>query len=159
MADKSHEKIAQEIVALNQIFKEPFEWYSCFFETMRREWDLLDSVRVDKFMYLVRVFLKDSLKAARANKELWNSLLENLFEKCKIKGMALLFHIADVYVDEIGRAKMAEKFELIDPFVNLMKTTRLVQICDLIYNKVLLKLAENREKSLGEWTFTQATSQ
>jgi ribosomal RNA-processing protein 1 len=159
MADKAHEQTADEIVSLNHFFKQPFEWYAAFFETMRKEWDLLDAYRIDKYMYLVRVFLRDALKSAQEHKNEWLVLLDTLFDRCKIKGMALLYHIADVYIEELGQLDLMEKLELAQPFVTLLKSAKMNQVCELVYSKVLLKLAESCDKRLAEWAFTMATSQ
>jgi Nucleolar protein,Nop52. len=76
--------------------------------------------------------------------------LFNIIEKSSYKGSGLLFHIADVYIDEIPNITLKNKLSLINPFIELMKTSKLNQIVDMVYTRILLKLAENRENGLSD---------
>ena len=85
--------------------------------------------------------------------------MKNLIDKCSYKGIGLLFHIADVYVEELPDLMLSQKLEFIEPFVGLMKSSKLNQVIDMVYNRILLKLAETRDKGLMDWAHKEATSQ
>ena len=159
MADKDHEEIAEELVSLTPSAKHQWDWINGFFETMRNEWDGIDVVRIDKFMYLVRLFVKILLENAIDDPSQLQKLMKNLIDKCSYKGIGLLFHIADVYVEELPDLMLSQKLEFIEPFVGLMKSSKLNQVIDMVYNRILLKLAETRDKGLMDWAHKEATSQ
>lgn len=158
MADKEHEEIAEGLVSLIKSAPSKWEWINGFFETMRNEWDGIDLVRIDKFMYLVRVFLKSSLEHGLDAMGELQKVLKNLIEKCAFRGMGLIFHVADVYLEEMPSVPFTQKIEYIEPFISLMKSNKLNQVIDMVYNKILLKLVENRDTELKDWAYSQATS-
>lgn len=158
MADKDHSEVATNLALLSSISKSTWEWLLAFFETMRNEWDQIDAIRIDKFMFLVRLMIKNALNEALIDEGEWLKILFNIIEKSSYKGSGLLFHIADVYIDEIPNITLKNKLSLINPFIELMKTSKLNQIVDMVYTRILLKLAENRENGLSDWAYSNATT-
>lgn len=160
MADKNHNEVSEQIVKLTtSAIKPSWPWRLGFYETMHNEWDGIDSVRIDKFMYLVRLFTRETLHLAVTQPEEWVKVLQVLIEKSAVKGIALLFHVADVYLEEMPNVDEDMKMVLVGPFVELMKKTRLNQVCDMVYSRILLRIAQNPSGKLTEWVYTQATSQ
>jgi Nucleolar protein,Nop52 len=159
MADQDQDDVADAIVALNSYVINKWDWVSCYFETMRNEWDTLDSIRIDKFMRLVRMFLRNVLATvSQANHE-WKEILTTLIDKCKTKGMGLLYHISDIYVDEIPQTGFLEIMDLSSPFIELMKHSKLNQVIDMVYNRILLKVTEKYGLEIRDWAYFEATSQ
>ncbi|OMJ82797.1 hypothetical protein SteCoe_16394 [Stentor coeruleus] len=160
MADRNHNEVSEQIVKLKiSTKKASWPWCLGFYETMHNEWDGIDSVRIDKFMYLVRLFTRETLHLAVTQPEEWVKVLQVLIEKSAVKGIALLFHVADVYLDEMPEVDEDMKMLLVSPFVELMKKTRLNQVCDMVYSRILLRISEKSSVKLSEWVYTQATSQ
>lgn len=160
MADKDHELISESLVSLDALTKKySSEWTSGFFQTMKNEWNLIDPIRIDKFMYLVRVFLRNCLKSAISKPKPWIKTLEYVLNDCLNKAMGLIFHIIDIYLEELPETSFEKKLELIGPFISLMKSSKLIQVTETVYQKILLNLAETKEQALTDWVFSQATSQ
>ena len=158
MADKDHELISEKLASLNDYAKNKWEWIHAFFETMKNEWDGIDPIRIDKFMYLVRMILKAVLNYASNEMNELYTILQALFDKTNFKGMGLIYHVADIYLEEIPKVEFDKTLEFIQPFIKLMKSSKLNQVTDMVYQKILLKLAEKRENSLKDWAYSQASS-
>ena len=84
-----------------------YQFTSCFYRTIMREWGKLDYYRVNKFYSLIRVFLRETFAFLQKNK--WDSeltmislsiLTAEVLEK-KPNGPRL--HVADIYLDELKK--------------------------------------------------------
>jgi ribosomal RNA-processing protein 1 len=82
-------------------------YLDCFYKTIRREWEGLDRLRMDKFMQLVRKFVFSSLQLLQRCD--WNNMMvvwvtatmgSDLFEA---KHRGLLMHLVDVLLPELTR--------------------------------------------------------
>lgn len=160
MADKMHTETIQELESLFAVTKfDKFLWFQSFLETMRVQWEGLDPVRIDKFMLLVRYMLRTILLSAVQDTKTWAKLLSDFIEKCVYKAQSLLFHIADIYLEEIPECEFKTKVKLVLPFVKFMKTVKINHLIEMVYNKILLKLTEDKDEQLAKWLFKQATSE
>lgn len=160
MADKMHTETIQEIESLFTVTKfDKFTWFQSFLEMMRTQWEGIDPVRIDKFMLLVRYMLRIILISAVQDTKTWSTLLSDFIEKCVYKAQSLLFHIADIYLEEIPECEFKVKIKLVLPFTNFMKTVKISHLIEMVYNKILVKLVEDKDKKLAKWLFKQATSE
>ena len=160
MADKQHLETVQELESLYSVTQfDSFLWFRSFLEMMRNEWEGLDPVRIDKYMLLVRYMLRTILLSAVKDIKTWTSLLSDFIEKSVNKAQSLLFHVADIYLEELPESEFKVKIKMIMPFIRMMKATRINHLAEMVYNKIILKLVEENDERLARWLFIQATSE
>jgi len=109
-----------------------FLFAESFFTTMGREWHAIDRWRLDKFLMMLRRFVRCLF--AWLNKHRWsNELLEEFFEVCNRTVLStdpsipdgVKFHFASVYLDELDLAG-AESLNadrvthMLQPFIDLL---------------------------------------
>mmetsp|Transcript_32823 Transcript_32823/g.93150 ORF Transcript_32823/g.93150 Transcript_32823/m.93150 type:complete len:577 (+) Transcript_32823:92-1822(+) len=86
-----------------------YTYFSTFLKTIRREWLGIDRLRLDKFMLLIRYFLRQMLVLLQNSN--WERELVQLY-MLEVQGGCLLpadtvtasgvaYHLADIYVDEV----------------------------------------------------------
>jgi ribosomal RNA-processing protein 1 len=89
-----------------------------FFLTMAREWSHIESLRLDKYLYLIRKYLNASFEFLARRKwktsvlEEWNAILEETplnTSDMKIPN-GLRYHVLDIWVDELEKVA-GEKWE------------------------------------------------
>ncbi|KAG5673854.1 hypothetical protein PVAND_003865 [Polypedilum vanderplanki] len=133
MSDKPlvQEELAEELGSLIHCFpniKIGIQFFQNFLETMCLEWFGIDQWRIDKFMMLVRRVTRQMLFALKnsdwddeALKQFGIALNKTVFQmnKCP-KG--LIFHICDLYIEEIAKVSQGDLSEdrthfLIEPFL------------------------------------------
>jgi ribosomal RNA-processing protein 1 len=159
MADKLHEETVEEISSLYKSVQiNHLLWFSSFLEMMRNEWEGIDPVRLDKFMLFVRYMLREVLPTAIESPDAWAEVLTGFIEKSVYKSQSLLFHLADILLDELPSCSFATKRKIIKPLITFMKSCKLNHLIDLVYNKILLKLVESKEEGLEKWLYNLATS-
>lgn len=61
---RTQQRLANDLASLVDNLQEEhaFLFLECFWETMAREWDGIDALRMDKFLLLVRRYLASSLR-------------------------------------------------------------------------------------------------
>ena len=61
---RTQQRLANDLASLvnNMQEEHAFLFLECFWETMAREWDGIDALRMDKFLLLVRRYLASSLR-------------------------------------------------------------------------------------------------
>lgn len=89
-------------------------YFNGVFETLAREWDKLDSWRIDKFMMLARDFFVQGLRSFPAvDSKLWNSFLDSVFEKILNtnvqQAVGLKLHMCNVLGEELSRKKVKNR--------------------------------------------------
>lgn len=133
MSDKPlvQEELSEELGSLLHAFPSiniGVQFFQNFLETMCLEWFGIDQWRIDKFMMLVRRVTRQMLFALKnsewdedAIKQFAVALNKTIFQinKCP-KG--LLFHICDLYVEELAKVSQGDLTEdrthvLIEPFL------------------------------------------
>lgn len=117
-ADKPRyqQALARDLASLTTIFATPantIAFTRAFWETMSREWNGIEMLRMDKFLYLVRQFLaagfvwlaRDDWKDADSRKEMLQILEEIPLNARDVRvPNGLRYHVVDIYVDELDKA-------------------------------------------------------
>ncbi|XP_070490723.1 ribosomal RNA processing protein 1 homolog isoform X2 [Chironomus tepperi] len=133
MSDKPlvQEELSEELGSLLHCFpniKIAIQFFQAFLETMCIEWFGIDQWRIDKFMMLVRRVTRQMLFAIKnvewedeALKLFSNALNKTVFQVNKCP-KSLIFHICDLYIEEIAKVSDGELAEdrthlLIEPFL------------------------------------------
>lgn len=108
------QKLAAELASLVSVL--PAEtvvpFLRAFWQTMQREWNLIDVLRMEKFLLLVRRYvcasfevLKESGWAESRIGEVMDVMREVPFNVEDVRiPMGLRFHVIDIYVDELERS-------------------------------------------------------
>ena len=86
------------------------DWLHGFYTTMKREWNGIDRLRVDKFLSLVRLTLHHSLRFIAVNHrweeavvQRWVNLYNALPLHPGIDQRGLFLHLADIFVPELTK--------------------------------------------------------
>jgi ribosomal RNA-processing protein 1 len=101
--------LASIVPALRKPVVLPF--IRAFFITMSREWQHIEALRLDKYLYLIRRYLNASFEFLAKQKwkqsvlEEWNEILEEtpLNPKDMRVPNGLRYHIMDIWVDELNK--------------------------------------------------------
>lgn len=105
---------------------------NAFWRTMAREWNGIDKLRMDKFLYLVRCYVREGLRFLKARK--WEEGLLGQYVEV-LEGVALnvrdgkvpnglRYHVVELYVDEMDQVdedSTAPLGELLKPLLRLGK--------------------------------------
>lgn len=153
MSDKPliQEELSERIGAMIETFATEqcsLLFLKTFFLTMGREWFGLDKWRMDKFMMLVRRFVRDILKYNR--KREWNTELANkisdsfkddLFLLSLPNSMSLQLHVCDVFLEELAKVGGEDlSTEIIniymEPFYKILVETNNGIYRNVVINKV-----------------------
>lgn len=153
MSDKPliQENLADAISKLIHRFSRneyTYLFIECFFETMSREWFGLDKFRLEKFMMLVRRFLRESFVFLKKQK--WSDcdikcffeILEKNALVAKMNSTFLSFklHIIDIFLEELARVGGEELLPehmtlFLMPFCKMMaKTNNNLLLSDIAKN-------------------------
>ncbi|KAF2401351.1 hypothetical protein EJ06DRAFT_542683 [Trichodelitschia bisporula] len=116
MSDKprNQQRLARDLAGLVDIVHHDtvLPFLDAFWKTMAREWNGIDVLRMDKFLYLVRVYLQASFRhfAKAGWKE--TSRIDEYMEILKTTPLnaknaripnGMRYHMLDIYVDELDR--------------------------------------------------------
>jgi len=155
MQDKPlvQEELATNISGLLDYFQtteQSLLYMDVFFESMAREWYLIDRWRMDKFMMFVRHFLRNYLLwLSRKN---WpNDLISQTFQTWKNFVLnpredvadGLKYHFAAIYLDEMdfaGASTLSEDkvVEFLKPFISLL----MGKINDYFFDSIVKEVFE-----------------
>ena len=124
---------------------------------MDREWPGIDKFRLNKFYYLVRCFQRESLiYMAKSN---WNEEVVDALNRVLVEGPLSLeakcsdlkLHLADIFLDELANSGAFESgftdetlLKLLDPYLDMVVTTRDKSVFERGYNRILQSLAGDR---------------
>lgn len=128
-------RLANDLSALVSLLSTPANFLTftrAFWQTMQREWLNIDSLRMDKFLYLVRAYVNAGFAYLAKNgwkdTETREKYLELLREvplnprDPKVPN-GLRYHVSDVYVDELekvgGEDEKTPWEELLAPLIEL----------------------------------------
>ncbi|BES88112.1 Nucleolar protein,Nop52 [Nesidiocoris tenuis] len=127
-----------------------------FFNCMSQYWMNLDGFRFDKYLMLVRRFLRQLLE--RLQKSNWDQeLVENVlsdFTSCLIAApTGLNLHVVEIYLEElakIGRGQLTTEnvFEFIKPFGVLLSTTKDLRLMMSIKENIFYHLLRQSDLAL-----------
>ncbi|NXN98467.1 RRP1B protein, partial [Rhinopomastus cyanomelas] len=102
-----------------------------FWQTMNREWNGIDSLRLDKFYMLMRMILRQSFEVLKRNE--WDESLTELFLQLQMKEVmdsssnapsGIKFHFIDIYLTELAKVGAKEltadqNLKFIEPFCKI----------------------------------------
>ncbi|NWJ06396.1 RRP1B protein, partial [Crypturellus undulatus] len=136
MQDKPllQEELANNISQLIHVIQNSEAQYlfvQTFWQTMKREWNGLDGLRLDKYYMLMRMILKQSFEVLRKND--WEeSLIESFLQLLMKEVMdpdsnapiGIKFHFIDIYLDELAKVGAKEltadqNLKFIEPFCKI----------------------------------------
>ncbi|KAK6353759.1 hypothetical protein TWF730_008186 [Orbilia blumenaviensis] len=116
---RTQQRLADELASLVEVLKphNVITFLEAFWTTMTREWTSIDSLRMDKFMLLVRRYLAAELRRLKAagwdegvvrrrNEVLEGTALHPTNSKMPD---GLRYHVIDIFVDELIKATKVEK--------------------------------------------------
>ncbi|OWM86939.1 ribosomal RNA processing protein 1 homolog [Punica granatum] len=135
------------------------QYFSVFLLTMRREWNGIDALRLDKFYLLIRRFLHSLfalMKKYGWDSELVGRLMAVLEERTfgdvdQVRGSGVDYHIATVFLEEL-RPFTPLKLEMLEvllkPLVHVMKSSTDKVLLGKIRSNVFDVLLANGKKLL-----------
>lgn len=107
-------------------------WAECFWVTMNREWSHIDRLRIDKFMWLTRHFLSQSMLIGAERgilPQLLGALARGPLAITSDASSGLRHHVIDCWWDEVARAFSDEHLvqhdlvPVLAPFFTLLSNT------------------------------------
>ncbi|XP_036024224.1 ribosomal RNA processing protein 1 homolog B isoform X2 [Onychomys torridus] len=137
-----------------------------FWQTMNREWQGIDQLRLDKYYMLIRLVLRQCFEVLKRNA--WEESQIKLFLDILMKEIlnpespspnGVRSHLIDIYLDELstvgGRELLADQnLKLIDPFCRIAAKTKdhtLVQtIASGVFEVIVDQSAFVPEETVGE---------
>ncbi|NWS23634.1 RRP1B protein, partial [Polioptila caerulea] len=136
MQDKPllQEELAANISQLIHVFQNTEArhlFIQTFWQTMNREWNGIDNLRLDKYYMLMRLILRQSFEVLKRNE--WNEgLVESLLQLLMKEVMdpdsnsptGIKFHFIDIYLDELAKVGAKEltadqNLKFIEPFCKI----------------------------------------
>jgi hypothetical protein len=150
------EKIAEFIHAFPNL-DQSLMFLNTFYATMGREWAGIDKLRLNKFYYLVRCFLRESFVFLARQK--WNPDAVGALNKVLLAGPLfpdskctdLKLHLADIFLDELRNSGTFESgfgastlLTLVEPFFELLIKSSDRSVFERGYSRVLQSLISNR---------------
>ncbi|XP_015670231.1 ribosomal RNA processing protein 1 homolog B isoform X1 [Protobothrops mucrosquamatus] len=107
-----------------------------FWQTVNREWNGLDRLRLDKFYMLIRMMLRQSFEVLKRNE--WNeSLIERFLNVLMMEVMhpdshapiGIKLHFIDIYLEELAKVGAKEltadqNIKFIEPFCKILARTK-----------------------------------
>ncbi|NWW68578.1 RRP1B protein, partial [Ifrita kowaldi] len=136
MQDKPllQEELAANISQLIHVFQNTESrhlFIQTFWQTMNREWNGIDNLRLDKYYMLMRLILRQSFEVLKRNE--WDeSLVESLLQLLMKEVMdpdsnsptGIKFHFIDIYLDELAKVGAKEltadqNLKFIEPFCKI----------------------------------------
>uniref|UniRef100_A0A0V0G569 Putative nucleolar protein n=1 Tax=Triatoma dimidiata TaxID=72491 RepID=A0A0V0G569_TRIDM len=134
-------------------FSEAQTFIMCFFQTLSETWFGLDAHRLDKYLMLVRRFLRQSFVLMESYEWKKEQLMELIasFKKAFLKApLGLLMHVCEIYLEELAKitkGKLDEDIllELIKPFGEIMSTSSDVRLIKHIEEFIYLHLLKQSD--------------
>ncbi|KAK0933846.1 hypothetical protein LTR29_014587 [Friedmanniomyces endolithicus] len=135
-------------------------WFEAFWLTMAREWSGIDGLRMDKYLYLVRCYVRKGFEVCAAQGWESGGLLEGYLGVLETGPLSprdvevpdgLRYHVLDIYVDELEKADVehAAPIEVVlEPVRNLGRGT----VSKAVRKRVKDALEDDR---LREWDGVQ----
>ncbi|KGL80089.1 Ribosomal RNA processing protein 1 B, partial [Tinamus guttatus] len=119
-----------------------------FWQTMNREWDGLDGLRLDKYYMLIRMILRQSFEVLRRND--WEESLTESFLQLLMKEVmdpdsnapiGIKFHFIDIYLDELAKVGAKEltadqNLKFIEPFCKIAAKSKDHRLMHAIANGI-----------------------
>ncbi|XP_040556849.1 ribosomal RNA processing protein 1 homolog B isoform X1 [Gallus gallus] len=107
-----------------------------FWQTMSREWNGIDNLRLDKYYMLIRMILRQSFEVLKRND--WDESLRELLLQLLMKEVmdpdsnapkGIKFHFIDIYLQELAKVGAKEltadqSLKFIEPFCNFVAQSK-----------------------------------
>ncbi|NWI45827.1 RRP1B protein, partial [Picathartes gymnocephalus] len=102
-----------------------------FWQTMNREWNGIDNLRLDKYYMLMRLILRQSFEVLKRNEwdeglvePLLQLLMKEVMDPDSNSPMGIKFHFIDIYLDELAKVGAKEltadqNLKFIQPFCKI----------------------------------------
>jgi ribosomal RNA-processing protein 1 len=115
MQDKPalQQRLSRDLATLVPSLRTPLvlPFLRAFFLTMSREWSHIESLRLDKYLYLIRQYLNAAFTFLSRNKwkkgllAQWNVVVEEVPLECKNMRIpnGLRYHVMDIWADELEK--------------------------------------------------------
>ncbi|GCB75677.1 hypothetical protein scyTo_0020387, partial [Scyliorhinus torazame] len=134
------EELANSISQLIYTFKNldaKFLFMETFFQTMNREWNGIDRLRLDKFYMLIRLMLRQFLEVLKSMS--WDDSVVSRFLSCvtsevlnpvsNTAASGIRFHFIDIYLQElatVGAQQLSaeQNLKFIDPYCRIAAKTK-----------------------------------
>eukprot|EP00198_Chlamydomonas_reinhardtii_P000161 XP_001689496.1 predicted protein [Chlamydomonas reinhardtii] len=156
------QRLAAMLTKLNE--QTAYLYFTCFLDTMRREWFGIDRLRLDKFLMLIRRFVHQMLlclKAAKWRQELvsrYTAYLQSqvVLPSDTVPAVGLAYHLNDLLLDELrgaadGQPVPAEALAaLLAPFAAALaagEQAMLNRISEGLFDSLLAELAAPTDDS------------
>lgn len=161
MSDKPlvQEQLAEDISLLVHCFstlKESLMFVECFFSEIAADWYGIDQLRLDKFMMLVRRFIRQSL--VLVSKTDWRAedvknLADYIYKVLSTAPIGLCMHIVEVFCEElakVGEGKLSNYtiVTLVYPFAKYLSTQKDGRLISDITRYIFLYLIRQTEKGI-----------
>jgi len=170
MADKlgPQQALAGELAQLIHVFANDagIIWMKAFFATIEREWQNIDGLRLDKYYFLIRLFLKESFRWLQIRS--WGSQWVTKFvemisvplrivgdhpETKTIKQLGLQYHLSSIYLEYLNEVSRENKpavpsqvlLQLVSPFFNILKEANESVFRERVKDEVFCSLLETVE--------------
>jgi ribosomal RNA-processing protein 1 len=116
MQDKPalQQRLSRDLATLVPSLRTPLvlPFLRAFFLTMSREWSHIESLRLDKYLFLIRQYLNAAFTFLSKNKwksrlvQEWNKVVEEVPLETKDMRIpnGLRYHVMDIWVDELEKA-------------------------------------------------------
>ncbi|KAK3568772.1 hypothetical protein QTP86_017434 [Hemibagrus guttatus] len=153
---KAQEEISHTISSLIHSFhttNTQLLYFTTFLQTVKREWNGIDRLRMDKFYQLVRFMFRQAFEVLKRRE--WDASVvsqflhiftEQLLQNSENVSKGLMLHVLDLYMTELARVGSTEltaeqNLTFIDPFCKTMTKTRdgllLLSISKNIFRTIL----------------------
>ncbi|NWR77466.1 RRP1B protein, partial [Centropus unirufus] len=136
MQDKPllQEELADNIAQLIHVFQNAEArhlFIQTFWQTMNREWNGLDGLRLDKYYMLMRRILRQSFEVLKRNEwdeslteTLLQLLMKEIMDSESCASMGIKLHFIDIYLDELAKVGAKEltadqNLKFIEPFCKI----------------------------------------
>ncbi|XP_078089213.1 ribosomal RNA processing protein 1 homolog B isoform X4 [Mustelus asterias] len=134
--DRAVRKLRRYLSARSQRLSE-FLFMETFFQTMNREWNGIDRLRLDKFYMLIRLVLRQFLEELKSMS--WDDSVVSRFLSCVTKEVlnpssnsaasGIRFHFIDIYLQELAKVgaqqlSAEQNLKFIDPFCRIAAKTK-----------------------------------
>ncbi|KAI5370233.1 Putative nucleolar, Nop52 [Septoria linicola] len=152
MSDKprNQQRLARDLAALTDVLAKEnvLPWLQAFWKTMAREWGGIDSLRMDKYLYLIRCYVNKGFEVcAKRGWEVdaYQDVLDADGGPLSVRDVkvpvGLKLHVLDIWVDELEKVDEDKKRA---PVEHVMKPIRKLQK-DSLVKSVRVRAKESLE--------------
>jgi ribosomal RNA-processing protein 1 len=158
MSDKprNQQQLARDLASLIHVLPSAtvIPFLTAFWQTMANEWNGIDVLRMDKFLYLTRMYLLESLKWYKKQK--WGGVQDymDVLEQIPLNPTelripnGLRYHVIDIYVDEMEKVDEDAESMPVESLLRPMRRLVKESLTKSIRERVKIQLEDER---IGKW--------